>query len=285
MKDTQQCSGKLQNPMDVDELNSEPKEFPELHYFNIDITPERVHMSNNGHSVVVRMNFEMGREPRMRGGPLERNSSYQFEEMQFQWGANGTFGSGHEFPVELHLIFRSIDFKDYKTALGYDNGIAVMGFYFKISEMDHTYLEEFMQKLSTISRKGMPADLAKPVSLRKILPWNLLNYYSYTGSLTMPPCAEKVIWIDFWDPISISQRQLNQFRELTANEDHLKNNYPTTRRINDRIIYANSPAMPEFMKGTQTNPATSAPNRSSCNVSKGLVHFLVSFVINALLTR
>lgn len=88
-----------------------------------------------------------------------------------------------------------------------------------------------------------------------------VNYFSYTGSLTTPPCAEEVVWIDFHEPIDISDHQvsfiifytivnsdnifrllqLEQFRLLTANDDHLKNNFRPTQPLNDRVVYQQTP--------------------------------------------
>ena len=40
------------------------------------------------------------------------------------------------------------------------------------------------------------------------------KYSTYKGSLTTPPCAESVEWINFLTPLKISRAQLQQFRML-----------------------------------------------------------------------
>ncbi|KAH8366100.1 hypothetical protein KR093_009023, partial [Drosophila rubida] len=284
--DYKRCSGKFQSPIDIDVLSVESKQFPDLDYFHIDFTPERVHMTNNGHTILVTMDYEKGREVRIRGGPLERKSFYQFEQFHFHWGANDTVGSedlvnDHAFPAELHVVFRSLDYKDFKSALGQDHGIAVLAFFFEVSNEYNSYYEEFVDKLSTVSRKGMSTDLENPLSLDKFVSMNLINYYSYNGSLTTPPCAEKVVWIDYEMPIYISENQvalnlihsqpttnvfplqLNKFRELTAHDDHLKNNYRPPQPINDRIIYQNAPPVP----GYATRKSSAIPFVNVANVA------------------
>jgi carbonic anhydrase len=43
---------------------------------------------------------------------------------------------------------------------------------------------------------------------------NELSYYTYSGSLTTPPCSEGVIWIELKQPVTVSRRQLNAMRKL-----------------------------------------------------------------------
>lgn len=98
----------------------------------------------------------------------------------------------------------------------------------------------------------------EPLPLFKFVSGNLLDYFSYIGSLTTPPCSEKVVWIEYPQAIDISEiqvmkifqkmyilswfyMQIRRFRELTANDDHMKNNYRPTQKLNDRIVYEHVP--------------------------------------------
>ncbi|XP_034481887.1 carbonic anhydrase 1-like [Drosophila innubila] len=288
-EDFKRCSGKFQSPINIDELSVVEKEFPDLEYNNIDVIPKRVHMGNNGHTVVVKMKFEKGREPSMMGGPLERKSQYQFEQFHFHWGQNDTVGSedlvnNHAYPAELHVVMRSLDFKDFQSALGQDHGVAVLAFFFSIDEEDNPNYEEFVKSLSIISGKGMWITLQNLLPLSKFLSWDLVSYYSYVGSLTTPPCAEKVVWIDFQIAIPISEKQINHFRELTLHDYHLRNNFRPPQPINDRIIYENVPR--KFVQlGYSAIPFVNADNAAEkCSKGGGIVLILVCYVINSLFT-
>ncbi|MCP9940624.1 carbonic anhydrase family protein, partial [Synechococcus sp. Cruz CV12-2-Slac-r] len=76
--------------------------------------------------------------------------------------------------------------------------------------------------------KGAKVELNLP-SLSGILPVNL-DYYTYAGSLTTPPCSEGVQFYILKDPVSISAEQLSNFQKL----------YPMNARplqpLNERVI-------------------------------------------------
>lgn len=135
----QRCSGKYQSPININELTVQKKSFPEFTYDNIDARPTAVHLTNNGHTVLVKMDFEKGKVPLIQGGPLERSTPYQLEQFHFHWGENDTVGSedlinNYAAPAELHVVLRNLEYPDFQSALGKDHGIAVMAFFFKVSE-------------------------------------------------------------------------------------------------------------------------------------------------------
>jgi len=68
--------------------------------------------------------------------------------------------------------------------------------------------------LPDIDRKGKSYDLVESLPLMKFLSTSSMNYYSYIGSLTAPPCAEKVIWIDYQEPIILADYQVIIFFHL-----------------------------------------------------------------------
>jgi carbonic anhydrase len=62
-----------------------------------------------------------------------------------------------------------------------------------------------------------PGEPQKPegvkIDLNQLLPKDL-NYFSYDGSLTWPPCTEGVKWILLKAPMTISAEQLAKFRDM-----------------------------------------------------------------------
>ncbi|XP_016933266.3 carbonic anhydrase 1 [Drosophila suzukii] len=245
-EDYARCSGKHQSPINIDLVNAVEKKFPNLEFFNFNVIPKAFQMSNNGHTVLVKMSFDEDTVPSVRGGPLAEKTplGYQFEQFHFHWGENDTIGSedlinNRAYPAELHVVLRNLEYPDFASALGQDNGIAVMAFFFQIGVNSTGGYEGFTNLLSQIDRKGKTVNMTNPLPLGEYISKHLESYFSYTGSLTTPPCSEEVTWIDFTAPIDITEKQLNAFRLLTANDDHLKNNFRPIQPLNDRVLYKN----------------------------------------------
>ncbi len=62
---------------------------------------------------------------------------------------------------------------------------------------------------TNLARSVDPSDM----SLTDILPTHI-RHYSYSGSLTTPPCTEGVQWVILEEPILISQQDVDQFVHL-----------------------------------------------------------------------
>lgn len=56
-------------------------------------------------------------------------------------------------------------------------------------------------------------------------------YYTYSGSLTTPPCTENVSWYIFKTPITVSVDQVKQLQALMP-----VNNYRNEQPIYGRIV-------------------------------------------------
>ncbi|KAH8380269.1 hypothetical protein KR009_009753, partial [Drosophila setifemur] len=262
------CSGKHQSPINIDLVNAVERKFPHLEFFNFNVDPKGMHMSNNGHTVLVKMTYDEDEVPSVRGGPLAERSplGYQFEQFHFHWGENDTIGSedlfdNRAYPAELHVVLRNLEYPDFASALDKDHGIAVMAFFFQIAESSTVGYEKFTNMLAQIDRKGKSVNMTNPLPLREYITKFVDDYYSYTGSLTTPPCSEEVTWLDFAVPIDITEKQLNAFRMLTANDDHLKNNFRPIQPLNDRTLYKNFVESPVYNMGAI--PFVNAANAGS----------------------
>ncbi|XP_017071607.1 carbonic anhydrase 2 [Drosophila eugracilis] len=289
-EDFARCSGKHQSPINIAEVNAVEKKFSKLEFFNFNVEPETLQMSNNGHTVLVKMTFGEDEIPTVRGGPLAEKTllGYQFEQFHFHWGENDTIGSedrinNKAYPAELHVVLRNLEYPDFASALDKDHGIAVMAFFFQVGDKTTGGYEGFTNLLAQIDRKGKTVNMTDPLPLGEYISKYLESYFSYTGSLTTPPCSEEVTWIDFVTPIDITEKQLNAFRLLTAHDDHLKNNFRPIQPLNDRILYKNIVETPIYNMGSI--PFVNAENAAIGKWKPHSLAFVLLIVVLAALLR
>ncbi|XP_044250398.1 carbonic anhydrase 1-like [Drosophila takahashii] len=246
VNDYASCSGKHQSPTATDMIYAVEKDFPKLELFNFNTTPKALQMSNNGHTVLVKMSFDEDKVPTVRGGPLAEEAplGYQFEQFHFHWGDNDTIVSDDVIytqasPFELHVVLRNLKYPDFASALDKDHGIAVMAFFFQIGFVSTGGYEGFTDLFAQIDRKGKTANMTNPLPLAEYISKHLEIYFSFRDSLAIPPCGEEVTWIYFIYTIYITEKQLKSFRLLTANDDHLKKNLHPSQTFDGRTLYKN----------------------------------------------
>ena len=56
------------------------------------------------------------------------------------------------------------------------------------------------------------------------------SYYTFSGSLTTPPCSEDVTWFVLKRPVTISAAEINQFSQLYRNDAR------PTQPLYDRVV-------------------------------------------------
>ena len=106
---------------------------------------------------------------------------------------------GHAFSMEMHLV--------HQDERGHILVIATM--------LEVGVEEPVLGQLWEWLPKQIGQDVSIPLNLRltDILPTNT-RHFSYSGSLTTPPCTEGVQWIILEKPILISQQGVGQFVHL-----------------------------------------------------------------------
>lgn len=79
----------------------------------------------------------------------------------------------------------------------------------QVSRTSSDGYKKFTDLLPQIDRKGKSVNMSNPLPLGEYVSNSLLSYFSYTGSLTTPPCSEEVTWIDFTSPIDITEKEVS----------------------------------------------------------------------------
>lgn len=182
--------GKEQSPIDI---NKNDDFITEKEHFSIDYKPTNLHVKNNGHT------FEVEYEP---GSYISyKGEKYHLIQFHFHEPSEHTVNS-KEFAMEMHVVHKHNDGR-----------ILVMGSF--IEEGEHNY---FFDRIWS----NLPGEVGKQVlehdegvNLAKVFGSDAPAYY-YLGSLTTPPCSEKVQWIVRKDPIEFSQSQIAKFKDFYA---------------------------------------------------------------------
>jgi carbonic anhydrase len=185
----QACSkGHEQSPIDIRgaHLNTGLKPL-EFHYLSSSVT-----MENDGRTVLVHVN---------PGSTLVAGGvTYQLERLEFHHPSEEAV-KGKLTDMEVYLVHRSADGKQAIVALrlNEDRGAP------------NAVLASLWPHLPKSANKSEKVtELVNPAGL---LPADR-GYWTYTGSLTTPPCTEGVQWFVFEQEMTVSRDQLREYIAL-----------------------------------------------------------------------
>ncbi|XP_065212308.1 carbonic anhydrase 2-like [Planococcus citri] len=259
------CAGKYQSPIDIEENIVTRVALPPLMLNGFYAPLENPTITNNGHTVMVQVNSTDAVS--ISGGPL-LNPSFKFAQFHFHWGANDSLGSedminNHSYPMELHMVFYNSDYSNTTDAQQYMDGLAVLAFFFEVTEKDNKFYKPIVQSLSRIVNPQSTVPLEESLKLVDLLPSNVDNYFTYMGSLTTPPCSEGVRWIDFKHPILLSHEQLAKFRTIHSDAGILSHNFRPIQPLSNRPIWYNSGSPTNLNLDSETQKSNSFKNQIS----------------------
>ncbi len=182
------CSaGKEQSPIDIRGAHLNKALQPiEFHYMAGSITLE-----NNGHTVVAHV--------RPGSYIVVDGTRYELEQFHFHHPAEEAV-KGRISDMVVHLLHKSADGK-----------LAVIAVRFNEDRGNpNTVLSALWPSLPKAGQTTEIKDMINPGGL---LPADK-GYWTYTGSLTVPPCTEGVRWFVFEQELSLSRNQLRTFGVL-----------------------------------------------------------------------
>ncbi|KAH9376574.1 hypothetical protein HPB48_002527 [Haemaphysalis longicornis] len=193
------CKGKSQSPLHLRFLQSTYKQMESISFFNYD----------DDISLDVTI---MGDNLAVYGGPL--HVEYTFVQGVLHFGTGSGQGAEHHIDeqsnvAELQLIHyteTNIPIKCFKDA----NGLLVLVILFKEAEKNNSALSAFMTAVSELhglSDTSPRTTLKFPMS--NFMPSTTENYYIYSGSLTFPPCTERVINVVLGRSVDIGKEQVH----------------------------------------------------------------------------
>ena len=184
--------GKSQSPVNIRTLDVRRTSLPKL-MFNYRSTP--LHIIDNGHSVQVDV------EP---GSVLKvGEKSYQLVQFHFHHPSEELI-NGRRSEMDVHLVHRDAAGK-----------LAVVAVLLRAGQPNPT-VEALWSHLP--KQKEHKADFKDVViNPAALLPTDR-SYFTYTGSLTTPPCSEGVRWLILRWPSTLSKHELAVFAKLYPND-------------------------------------------------------------------
>ena len=194
------CSGSRQSPVDLAADDDAQKVNIELNYEAAEGT-----LVDTGH--LVQVNVE--------GGSMTIDGkAFALKQFHFHTPSEHTL-DGTSYPAEAHLVHAADD-----------GELAVLGIVYQEGDASEV-LAPVWEDLAALSE-------AEPVTINvgNLLPSSRVAY-TYTGSLTTPPCSEGVRWHVMQQPLTLSAQQL---AALTAIHDNTNRPVqPLNERELDRV--------------------------------------------------
>ncbi len=193
--------GNLQSPIDITSSAVSTGEGTDTLTFNYADT--NFEIEDTGHSIEF-LDSEQSNSITFNG------VEYNLQQIHFHNESENTIDGIH-YPLEAHFV--------HADASGQNLVLSVM---FDIDEENQVLADSFnnVGEETTFN----PSDLLPQVT----------SYYTFTGSLTTPPCSEGVTWIVFDQVLTLSGEQLAAFVNNYSN-----NNRPI-QDLNSRTITYNS---------------------------------------------
>lgn len=180
-------TGEYQSPVNF------PAELPAnaLDDLEFDYAPTSASLVDNGHTIVV----EFGEN---ENTILVDGKAHHL--LQFHFHADSEHRvEGEAYPLELHLVHKADD-----------GALAVVGLFFEEGE-ENEALDEVFSTMSSASVDASP--LEESIDLMSLVPEEPIGW-TYSGSLTTPPCTEGVAWNVVSTPLSASADQIESFTAL-----------------------------------------------------------------------
>ena len=199
------CGGTLQSPVDISAVISDDK----LNELQMKYDPSPIDLHNNGHTVKFDYNDH--------GVIHFDGEAYTLKQFHFHTLSEHTV-NGQHYPMEVHLV--------HQDASGQK---AVVVAVFVEQGQENAFLKNFSEHLPSDDPSDHTYGEAKEVNVGNLLPTDHA-YYTYSGSLTTPPCSQIVSWVIMKNPVPASADQLGRFESI------LHHNYRPTQDLNGRQI-------------------------------------------------
>ena len=195
-------NGHRQSPIDI--RNPKKTDLSPIHF---DYKPTPLHIIDNGHTIMI--NYGPGSFLSVGG------EKYALKQFHFHRPSEETIdGKGYEMVV--HLVHANLEDK-----------LAVVAVLLQKGE-DNPLVRELWNDLPKEKEKEESLDSVQ-IDVAGLLPADR-GYYTFSGSLTTPPCTEDVTWFVLKHPVTVSAAEIEQFSKLYRHDAR------PTQPLYDRVV-------------------------------------------------
>ncbi len=181
------ASGQAQSPINI--VGSGQGAAPSLEF---NYKPSDLRVINNGHTIQV--NYSAGSSISVDGKP------YDLVQFHFHTPSEELL-NGRPFDMVIHLV--------HKNKAGQ---LAVVAVLLKQGQEQAGLAGIWPRLPANAGPEQVYADVK--VDASKLLPNDKKRYFSFSGSLTTPPCTEGVRWFVMKNPITLSESQFKRFADI-----------------------------------------------------------------------
>jgi len=196
------ANGHHQSPIDI--RNPRRAELPPIEF---DYKPSPLSIVDNGHTIMV--NYAPGSSISVGG------RKYALRQFHFHRPSEEKInGKGYE--MTIHFVHSDQNGKLAVVAVLLERG------------RDNPMVHELWSDLP--KQKEKEEDFSNvQIDAAGLLPADR-GYYTFTGSLTTPPCSEDVTWFVLKHPVSVTDAEIEQFSKLYRNDAR------PTQPLYDRVV-------------------------------------------------
>jgi carbonic anhydrase len=181
--------GKMQSPIDIRDSVAKRAALPEIVF---DYKPSPLKIVDNGHTIQV--DYAPG------SFITVQDKRYELVQFHFHKPSEEKI-DGKSAAMVAHLVHKSAD-----------GNLAVVAVLLKAGQPNR--LVETLWKNIPSKKEGETAVAGVEINAADLLPAKRAAYYTFTGSLTTPPCSEDVTWFVLKSPTSISNTEVARFAQL-----------------------------------------------------------------------
>ena len=184
------ANGHHQSPIDI--RNPQKADLPPIQF---DYKPSSLDIIDNGHTVMV--TYAPGSSISV-GGKV-----YALKQFHFHRPSEEKI-NGKGYAMVVHLVHADQDGKLAVVAVLLEEG------------KDNPLIRELWSDLPKEKEKEESLNNVE-IDATRILPADR-GYYTFSGSLTTPPCSEDVTWFVLKTPVTVSAAEIEQFSKLYRND-------------------------------------------------------------------